>query len=78
MMMKTGEHWHCTNPSCRCETLVQSSSALDGTNPRCICGAPLKKKYVPPSFTYLKFLQVEDPLSTREDSREDEPCAQKL
>jgi len=75
MMMKTGEHWHCTNPSCHCEILVQSNSALDGTNPLCACGAPMKKKYIPPSFAYLEFLRVEDPLSTPECTLKDGPCA---
>jgi hypothetical protein len=78
MLMKTGDHWHCTNPSCHCEILVQSNSALDGTNPFCVCGAPMKKKYAPPSFTYLEFLRVEEPLSAQEGSRKDEECVQKL
>jgi hypothetical protein len=69
MMMKTGEHWHCTNPSCRCEILVQSNSEIEGSNPRCVCGALMKKQYVPPSLTYLEFLQIEYPLSTPESSR---------
>ena len=58
MLMKTGEHWHCTNPACHCEVLVQSSSEVDGANPRCVCGAAMKKKYSPPALTYLEFLQV--------------------
>jgi hypothetical protein len=69
MIMKTGEQWHCTNPACRCEVLVQSSSETDGSNPRCVCGAPMKKTYAPPNFTYLDFLRIEDPLAVREESR---------
>jgi len=78
MIMKTGEHWHCINPACHCEVLVQSDSEIDGPNPRCVCGAPLKKKYAPPNLTYLEFLRVEDPVSVREGSRKGDPCAQKL
>ena len=63
MIMKVGEKWHCTNPACRCEVLVQASSELDGTNPRCVCGAPMKKRYVPPHITYLEFLRLEEPAS---------------
>jgi hypothetical protein len=69
MIMKTGEHWHCTNPACHCEVLVQSGSIIEGSNPRCVCGAPMKKKYVPPNFTYLEFLRVADPVAVREGSR---------
>ncbi|HTQ58634.1 MAG TPA: hypothetical protein VMI32_00295 [Candidatus Solibacter sp.] len=63
MMMRFGELWHCTNPACHCEILVQSDSVSDGSNPRCVCGAPMKKKYVPPHLTYLEFLRIEEPLS---------------
>jgi hypothetical protein len=69
MIMKAGEQWHCMNPKCHCEVLVQSNSGIDGTNPRCVCGAPMKKKYSPPSLTYLEFLRVENPASSREASR---------
>jgi hypothetical protein len=69
MTMKTGELWQCTNPACRCEVLVQSGSDTDGSNPRCVCGAPMKKKYAPPKFTYLEFLRVEDPVAVCEVSR---------
>jgi hypothetical protein len=62
MIMKTGEQWRCTNLVCHCEVLVQSDSALQGENPRCVCGSPLKKKYAPPHLTYLEFLRIEDPL----------------
>ena len=63
MIMKLGEHWHCTNPACHCEILVQSGSLIDGSNPRCVCGTPMKKKYVPPHLTYLEFLRLEEPAS---------------
>jgi hypothetical protein len=69
MIMKAGEQWHCMNPECHCEVLVQSNSGIDGNNPRCVCGAPMKKKYSPPSLTYLEFLRVENPASPREASR---------
>jgi hypothetical protein len=69
MIMKTGEQWHCMNPKCHCEVLVQSNSDIDGSNPRCVCGAPMKKKYSPPSLTYLEFLRVENPASAQEASR---------
>jgi hypothetical protein len=30
----------------------------------------MKKKYAPPSLTYLEFLRIEDPVSARGGSRE--------
>ena len=68
MIMKTGEHWHCINPTCHCEVLLESASEFDGSNPRCACGPPMKKKYSRPNLTYLEFLRVEDPFSVREGS----------
>ena len=38
MRMKAEDHWHCTNPACGCELLVESSAREDGKNPRCSCG----------------------------------------
>jgi len=69
MMMKKGEHWHCTNPACHCEILVRSDSELEGSSPLCGCGSPMKKKYIPPALAYLQFLRLEDPAAVRETSR---------
>jgi hypothetical protein len=69
MGMKIGEQWHCTNPACRSEVLVQLGSPAGFGNPRCACGAPMKKKYTPPALTYLEFLRVEDPVSVGPGSR---------
>jgi len=69
MTMKTGEQWNCSNPECRCEILVQNSSETEGSNPRCVCGAPMKKKYAPPRLSYLEFLRFEEPIPAREGSR---------
>lgn len=71
MRMKIGEQWRCTNPACHCEVLVQSQSSLEGTNPLCVCGAPLKKKYSPPALTYLDFLRLDEPAPAQESSRKE-------
>jgi hypothetical protein len=60
MLMKSGERWHCVNNSCHCEILVESNSTVAGASPRCVCGAPMKRNYVPPVFKYLEFLRVEE------------------
>jgi hypothetical protein len=60
MRMKAEDRWHCTNPACGCELVVQSSALEEGKNPRCSCGAPMKKKYTSPVLTYLDFLRLEE------------------
>jgi len=71
MLMKTGERWHCTNPLCRCQILVAQSGELDGHNPVCACGSPLKKKYVSPLLTYLELLHIEEPAISIRESQND-------
>jgi hypothetical protein len=61
MLMKSGERWHCINPACNCEVLVESDSNVSGGSPRCVCGSSMKRNYVPPVFKYLDFLRVDDP-----------------
>ena len=61
MQMKSGERWHCVNPACRCEVLVESDGEIPGTSPRCVCGGAMKRNYAPPVFHYLDFLRVQDP-----------------
>jgi hypothetical protein len=43
MIMKSGEHWHCTNPACGCTVLVEINGEVNGANPRCACGGLMKK-----------------------------------
>ncbi len=60
MLMKTKERWHCTNPDCACEVIVETSGEAEGNNPRCACGAAMKKKYAAPALSYLEFLRLEE------------------
>lgn len=61
MRMKSQDRWHCTNPACGCEVLVEHSGNEDGQNPpRCTCGAAMKKRYVSPVLAYLDFLRIEE------------------
>lgn len=69
MNMKAGEQWNCSNPACGCEIVVQHSSVREGGNPRCVCGAPLKKKYAEPRLSYLEFLRFAEPVPPRAGSR---------
>ena len=60
MRMQTEDRWQCTNPACGCEVLVESGASAEGKNPRCSCGAAMKKKYASPALTYLDFLRVKE------------------
>ena len=60
MRMKTEDSWHCTNPECGCELMVESSAQDKGKSPRRSRGAPMRKKYASPVFTYLDFLRLEE------------------
>ena len=71
MMMRSGDTWHCTNLSCHAAVLVQTESQSEGVNPRCSCGAPMKKKYKSPVFRYLDFLRIEEPELTSQSVRND-------
>jgi len=63
MIMKIGDRWRCTNGNCGCEVLVESAGKVEGVNPRCVCGAPMKKAYAPPRLTYLEFLHLQQTLA---------------
>jgi hypothetical protein len=62
MHMKVEDRWHCTNPACGCEVLVERGGTVEGENPRCSCGAAMKKRYAPPLLTHLDFLGLEETL----------------
>lgn len=71
MLMKSSERWHCTNPECHCEILVESDGKIDGQNPRCSCGGVMKKKYSSPALSYLEFLRLDETLIHKERSCEE-------
>ena len=60
MLMKSGDRWRCINANCKCGVLVESSGQVEGVNPRCACGAPMKKVYAPPALSYLEFLHLHE------------------
>jgi hypothetical protein len=65
MVMLSGERWHCTNSACNCEVLVESNGRIQGRNPRCPCGAIMKKQYAPPHLNYLDFLEPREVVLSR-------------
>lgn len=71
MIMESGERWHCMNPACRKEAVIDSSEGTAGSNPRCSCGAVMKREYAPPVFRYLDFLRLEEPVLAQRRSQKD-------
>gem|GEM_PF-1166479 len=71
MMMKAGEHWHCTNAACRCSVLVEISGEIEGRNPLCACGGFMKKDSSPPVVRCLDFLSFPEPVLAIRDSARD-------
>jgi hypothetical protein len=51
MEIRKGERWRCQNPACQSEiSVIASSEVVNGKNPRCSCGNPMKKPYVRPEM----------------------------
>jgi hypothetical protein len=63
MTMKSGDRWRCTAAKCGCEVLVECGGKIEGVNPRCACGATMKKVYAPPRLSYLEFLQLQQAIA---------------
>jgi hypothetical protein len=59
-MRTTEDRWHCTNPACGREVQVERSGSIEAGNPRCFCGAVMKKRYASPALTYLDFLRLDE------------------
>jgi hypothetical protein len=52
-MMRKGQLFRCQNPECRAEIEVLKDSIAGETNPRCCCGASMKKPYTKPVIREL-------------------------
>jgi len=48
-----GQVYHCQNRACGSEFVVTKASLEASANPRCSCGAEMKKPYNPPGFRLL-------------------------
>ena len=53
MTMTAGTRFRCQNPDCRCEIEVHKASMEAECNPRCCCGAEMKRAYVKPALRQL-------------------------
>jgi hypothetical protein len=53
MAMTEGQIYRCQNRNCSCEIKVPRSSIHARANPRCCCGAEMKKPYRKPALRAL-------------------------
>jgi hypothetical protein len=60
MIMKSGEHWHCTNVACGCSVFVETAGKKEGSNPRCPCGSVMKKDYLAPVFREMEIVDLRE------------------
>ncbi len=51
--MSQRQVYRCQNRDCGCEFVVTKPSLETKANPRCFCGAGMKKPYSPPVFRML-------------------------
>jgi hypothetical protein len=52
-MMQSGQRYRCQNVECRAEIEVKKASIEGSSNPRCCCGAEMKKVYSKPVLREL-------------------------
>ena len=52
-MMQSGQRYRCQNVKCRAEIEVKKASIEGSSNPRCCCGAEMKKVYSKPVLREL-------------------------
>jgi len=56
--MRKGQRYRCQNPNCRDEIEVINNSGEEDSNPRCHCGAKVKKVYSKPVFRELSEVEA--------------------
>ena len=62
MTMRKGQRYRCQSPNCRDEIEVKKSSREEESNPRCHCGATMKKVYSRPVFRELSDVEAIAPV----------------
>ena len=65
MHRKLTERWRCTNAACQSESVVEVTEKPESPRIICGCGSAMKKKYSSPVFSYLEFLRLDEPATTR-------------
>jgi hypothetical protein len=66
MSITEGQVYRCQNRVCGSEIVVTKASLEVSANPRCCCGAEMKKPYTPP---VLRVLDPDDELVRRLEDR---------
>lgn len=59
MILRNGQIYRCQNRQCRAEIEVTKESIEGESNPRCCCGAEMKKPYTAPVLRALKASEVQ-------------------
>lgn len=57
--MAKGQRFICVNPDCRAEIEVVKDSTEGTSNPRCCCGAEMKRPYSKPTVRKLDRREAE-------------------
>jgi len=66
--MTEGQVYRCQNRDCNSEILLTKASPAANANPRCGCGAEMKKPYSTP---VLRMLDPDDELASRLEADRD-------
>jgi hypothetical protein len=66
MSMAEGQIYRCQNRECGCEIRVTKASSNTNSNPRCCCGAEMKKPYTRPVLRSLQS-KTEGPSGSEND-----------
>ena len=67
MSMAQGQVYRCQNRECGWEIrVIKKASVKTNSNPRCCCGAEMKKPYTQPALRSLQF-KTEVPSSSESD-----------
>ena len=53
MILRTGQRLRCQNRQCGAEIQITRDSAEGESNPRCCCGAEMKKLWTTPTLSRL-------------------------
>ena len=54
MILRKGQLFHCQNQQCRAEIEVTRDSIEGESNPKCCCGAEMKKLWTTPVLSRLE------------------------
>ena len=69
MRMSEGQIYQCTNRRCGCQIKVTTASVEAQSNPKCCCGAEMKKPYSKPIVRTIDSTSAMEALFDRKVNR---------